>query len=245
MRPSLTAAAAGRAARAPGRSAAQRPFGGAGSGRDAAASRALNAATWCGAARAATPLCPEPLLSIMASVAVYGCGNICSNNSELQGSPLSMSRARTYWEAGAWMYASWSFVSSGLQGASHGRFSTRPSSRARSCKTLALTHASLKLPRRLSGELAARALAASHPHFRRRLEHAGALRMQVQPGRRRRRSVSAARARRESHPPHQRARCPRRRRRCPTRRCPPRTPRPCTPRSRNTRRPPSRRRPLV
>ena len=46
-------------------------------------------------------------MAALAVVAVYGCGNICSNNSELQGSPLSMSRARTYWEAGAWRYASW------------------------------------------------------------------------------------------------------------------------------------------
>ena len=50
------AAAAGRAARAPGGSAAQRPvgLGALVSGRDAAASLALNAATWCGAARVAT-----------------------------------------------------------------------------------------------------------------------------------------------------------------------------------------------
>ena len=82
LRPSLPAdsivdsraAAAGRAARAPGRSAAQRPFGLGTlvSGRDAAASRALNAATWCGAARALWPL---PELSIMFASALPGRGN--------------------------------------------------------------------------------------------------------------------------------------------------------------------------
>ena len=119
MRPSLLAdsivdsrvVTADRAARAPGCSAAQRPFGLGAlvSGRDAAASLALNAATWCGCARAAATPWPLPLLSIIAAVAavaVYGCGNICGNNSELQGSPLSMSRARNNWEAGAWRYAS-------------------------------------------------------------------------------------------------------------------------------------------
>ena len=83
MRPSLPAdsivesraAAAGRAARAPGRSAAQRPFGGAGSGRDAAASLALNAATWCGCARTAPWPEPLPELSIMFASALPGRGN--------------------------------------------------------------------------------------------------------------------------------------------------------------------------
>ena len=66
--------AAGRAARAPGRSAAQRPFGLGAlvSGLDAAASLALNAATWCGAARALWPL---PELSIMFASALLGRGN--------------------------------------------------------------------------------------------------------------------------------------------------------------------------
>ena len=86
MRPSLPAdsivesraAAAGRAARAPGRSAAQRPFGTAaawGSGLDAAASLALNAATWCGAARVPIPLWPLPELSIMFASALPCRGN--------------------------------------------------------------------------------------------------------------------------------------------------------------------------